>query len=164
MKILITGGNSATALKLVKAFATYQVILADYGEVPSLTSSAYTLISLGEKNEDVLAHTLLNKCLDEGVDLILPIHNFEIEAVVKAETLFNEFNIQVLVPNREELDLYFNIASTLKTGDWVIYKSGEVLFASNSEVIPANNEQKNLNGAFYITKDDTAFKLNLITI
>lgn len=164
MKILITGGKSATALKLVKAFATYQVVLADYGEVPSFSSTAYTLISLGAKNEDVLAHTLLNTCLDEEIDLILPIHNFEIEAVAKAETLFNEFNIQVLLPSREELDQYFNAAITPKIGDWVIYKSGEVLFTSNGDAIPINNVQKNLNGAFYITNDAATFKLNLITI
>jgi hypothetical protein len=164
LKILITGGKSATALKLVKAFDGYQVVLADYGEVPSFTSSAYTLISLGVKNEDTLAHTLLNKCLDEGIDLILPIHHFEIEAVAKAKTLFNEFNIQILLPNREELDQYFDAEDIVKAKDWVVFKSGEIIFASNNEVIPANTEQKNLNGAFYLTKEDKTRKFSLITI
>jgi hypothetical protein len=164
LKILITGGKSATALKLVKAFNGYQVLLADYGEVPSFTSTAYTLISLGEKNEDTLAHTLLNKCLDEGIDLLLPIHHFEIEAVAKAKTLFNEFNIHILLPNVEELDQHFDGISLTKADNWVIFKSGKVIFASNQEAITANTEEKNLNGAFYLTKDDTTFKLNLITI
>jgi len=160
LKILITGGKSATALKLVKAFDIYQVVLADYGEVPSFISKAYSLISLGAKNEDTLAHTLLNKCLDEGIDLLLPIHHFEIEAVAKAKTLFNEFNIQILLPNRKELDQYFNIENSYKADDWVVFRAGEIVFTTNNEVISKDNNQKNLNGAFYLIKDDkTQFKL-----
>lgn len=100
MKILITGGKSTTALKMLKSFDQHQLILADYGEVPLLFSKNYKLISLGEKNEDTLAHTLLNYCLNEGVDAVLPIEPFELEAVLKAEVLFNEFNIEVLRPNQ----------------------------------------------------------------
>ncbi|MFI5452711.1 hypothetical protein ACHMWN_11200 [Pedobacter sp. UC225_61] len=163
MKILITGGKSATALKLVKAFDAYQAVLADYGEVPSFISKAYSLISLGAKNEDTLAHTLLNKCLDEGIDLLLPIHHFEIEAVAKAKTLFNEFNIQILLPNREELDHYFNIENICKSDDWAIFKDGEIVFTSNNDAISNDTNQKNLNGAFYLIKDDKT-KFKLVTI
>ena len=93
MKILLTGGKSAVALKLLKAFTNYKVVLADYGDVPLFATKDYELISLGIKNEEVLAHTLLNNCLNEGVDAILPIHSFEIEALAKAEVLLSLIHI-----------------------------------------------------------------------
>ena len=84
--------------------------------------------------------------------------------MAKARTLFNEFNILVLLPNREELDHYFDTVNVPKADNWAVFKSGEIIFASNDEAIPANAEQKGLNGAFYLKKDDATFKLNLITI
>ncbi|MES2418101.1 MAG: hypothetical protein V4541_07915 [Bacteroidota bacterium] len=99
MKILITGGKSAAAFKLLKDFNQYEVVLADYGEVPAMVSKNYKLISLGTKNEEVLVHTLLKHCLNEGVDAILPTELFEIEALLKAKILFDEFNIEILLPN-----------------------------------------------------------------
>lgn len=98
MKILITAGKSASALKKLNRFDQYQVVLADYGEVPLLFSKHYQIISLGEKNEETLAHTLLNHCLNEEITAILPLQADEVEAVLKAETLFNEFGIEVLLP------------------------------------------------------------------
>ena len=101
MKILITGGKSAVALKVLKAFEQHEVIVADYGEVPSFSSSKYQLISLGEKNEDIIAHVLLNYCLDHGVDALVPLHEFEIEPIAKSKILFNEFNVSVLLPDEK---------------------------------------------------------------
>lgn len=98
MKILITGGKSVQALKLVAAYENDTVLLADYGEVPSFPSAKYQFLSLGERNDDVIAHNLLNYCLDLEVDAIVPLHAFEIDQVAKAAVLFEEFNIQVLIP------------------------------------------------------------------
>ncbi|TKC06604.1 hypothetical protein FA048_15470 [Pedobacter polaris] len=160
MKILITGGTSATALKLLKAFKDHQVILADYGDVPSFSSSAYTLISLGVRNDDTLAHTLLNNCLDQSVDAILPIQNFEIEAVVKSEVLFNEFNIDLLLPKREYLDDYFKLNSEISI-DFVVFEHGEVTFSTGeNELIIAQGRERNLSGAYYFNSTE----LSLITI
>ncbi|WP_316789865.1 hypothetical protein [Pedobacter frigoris] len=99
MKILITGGKSVQALKLVDRFAGDTVILADYGEAPSFPSTKYFFISLGERNDDVIAHNLLNHCLNEAVDAILPLNAFEKEEVLKSSVLFKEFNIDVLTPD-----------------------------------------------------------------
>ncbi|MBY0543674.1 MAG: hypothetical protein K2P75_09735 [Sphingobacteriaceae bacterium] len=157
MKILLTGGKSAVALKLLKAFTKYKVVLADYGDVPLFVSKDYQLISLGSKNEDVLAHTLLNNCLNEGVDAILPIYTFEIEALVKAKILFSEFNIEVLLP--EDTATYSNGS---KTNNWVVFKSGELVYTTTlDEEINALATKEKLSGAFYINTDK---KLKLITV
>ena len=135
--------------------------MADYGEVPSFSSVNYQLISLGPKNEDTLAHTLLNTCLDEGVDAILPIRNSEVAAVAKAKILFNEFNITVLLPDAAVVDRYLNVAFG-KTENWLVLDKGEVLFANQE--LETHTIEPGLSGAFYSTAIDGAVKLTLITI
>lgn len=103
MKILITGGKSIQALKLVKTFENDVIVLADYGEMPSFPTVNYNFISLGERNDDVIAHNLLNHCLNEGVDAILPLQHFELNELNKSTVLFEEFNIAVLQPKAHQL-------------------------------------------------------------
>ena len=154
MKILITGGNSSIALKLLKAFSQHEVILGDYGDVPAFSSPNYTLVSLGEKNEDTLAHTLLNCCLDNGVDMILPLHEFELMPVAKTKVLFNEFNIEVLLPEAEAIGKFVR---PNKHDNWLILKAGEAIFAT----APFNIDDQHLSGAFYLADD---LEMNLITV
>ena len=161
MKILITGGTSATALKLLKTFSAHQVILADYGEVPSFSSAAYTLVSLGDRNDDTLAHTILNNCLDLAVDAVLPLQNYEIEALAKAEVLFNEFNIEVLLPRQEILAAYFTQGENVKADEYVVFIKGEIVFSTvENEFVALQGRGENLNGAYYFAHE----KLYLITI
>lgn len=103
MKILITGGRTAQALKLLKTFADDQVVLADYGDTPSLVTDHYYFISLGERNDDVIAHNLLNHCLNEAADAILALHDFEKAELTKSSVLFEEFNIKVLIPEPDQI-------------------------------------------------------------
>nr|WP_121271531.1 hypothetical protein [Pedobacter schmidteae] len=96
MTILITGGKSAAALKQANQFINDQVILADYGEMPSLSSAKYKFLSLGERNDDIIAHNLLNHCLNEGADAILTLNDYETTELLKSAVLFKEFNIDIL--------------------------------------------------------------------
>ncbi|RYZ86460.1 MAG: hypothetical protein EOP04_13840 [Proteobacteria bacterium] len=103
MKILITGGKSAQALKLLKIYADDKVVLADYGEMPSLATPQYYFISLGKRNDDIIAHNLLNHCLDESAEAIFPLHDFEIGEVDKSRVLFEEFGIKVVIPDADQV-------------------------------------------------------------
>lgn len=162
MKILITGGNSAVALKLLKAFKEHEVVLADYGDVPSFTSKTYNLISLGVKNEDILAHTLLNNCLDEGVAAILPIHTFEVEALAKADVLFKEFDITLLLPSVFELNKYFLPTLSKKTDHWAIFINGDLIYSTlTDEKIVELGKNNKLNGAYYLTADKEFYLLTI---
>ena len=109
MKILITGGKSAQSLKLIKTFADDNIVLADYGDVPSFPSARYYFISLGQRNDEIIAHNLLNYCLNEGVDAVLPLHEFEVNEISKSQVLFEEFNIQVLLPKEDQIIHLTNI-------------------------------------------------------
>lgn len=159
MKILITGGKSAVALKVLKAFANDDVLVADYGEVPSLTSAKYQMISLGEKNEDTIAHRLLNHCLDHGVDALLPLHRFEIEPVAKAEILFNEFNVNVLLPKMDQLQEFLNPARVKE--HWGLVSNGQLLYSTLTESVVLD---ASLDGAFFIEREGVDYQLSLITI
>ncbi len=165
MKVLITGGKSALALKMLKAFAQHQVVLADYGEMPNFSATAYKFISLGKKNEDTIAHNLLNTCLDEQADMVLPLHKFEIEAIAKADVLFNEFNIEVLLCKHDDLNTYFDQQTLVKSQNWVLFRKGEVFFATfANEELAVFGKRMQLNGAYYFKNDSTVANLTLITI
>jgi len=160
LKVLITGGKSALALKIAKAFVQHQVVLADYGDVPLFPK----FISLGKKNEDTIAHTLLSACLDEEVDVVLPLYNFEITAMAKAKVLFNEFNVDILLPNTD-LKTYFYEQLVLKSDSWVAFWKGEALFMSSTdEQLIAFGKSANLNGVFYFNSAHAVANLKLITI
>lgn len=148
MRTLITGGKSASALKLLKAFANQHILLADYGDMPAFSSEAYQMHALGKRNDDTTAHTLLNNCLDENIEVLLPLHDFEIEAVAKSMVLFEEFGIKVLLPAPAELPKYLNTVK--QSGDWALYQDGILQFPENATA--AQKElglKENLNGVFY---------------
>jgi hypothetical protein len=161
LKILITGGKSATALKLIKAFDQHEVMFADYGEIPAFLPKDYQLKSLGKKNEDTLAHVLLSFCLDYGIEAILPLYEQEIIAVSKANTLFNEFGIEILLPEAERISDYFGMDFQYK--DWLFFYKGALIFSTFSTMEKlAYAASKNLSGVFYCSQKD--FKLQLMTI
>lgn len=147
MKLLITGGTAIAALKLLKAFENREAVLADYGTVPMLRSAAYQMISLGKKNEEIVAHNILNICLDEGIATVLPLYSFEVAALAKAKVLFGEFGIHILLPDDQALPLYFSANQIPKLNDWAVYDSGKLLYASSDNVV-WQTPQDNLNGAF----------------
>jgi hypothetical protein len=159
---LITGGKSSQALKLLKAFTGSQVLLADYGERPSFSSAQYQFVSLGEKNEDTIAHNLLNACLDQAAERLLPLYTFELEAVVKSAVLFEEFNIHVLLPDLISFSRY-PLSGALNTQSWAVYDRGQLLYASLPGLEP-DQRAEGLNGAFYIDATPEGFKRTLFTI
>lgn len=138
MKILITGGKTATSLKLTRAFDQAAIILGDYGDAPSIKVSAYEFASLGPWNAEVLAHNLLTKCLDYGVDVLLPLYEAEILAVSKALLLFEEFGLKVLLPENPQF-------SSTRFKDWYVFEAGKLMYTTTN--IPVKNSD-GLNGVY----------------
>ncbi len=166
MKVLITGGNSPLSYKILKAFTGYQILLADYGEIPAFAATNYQFMSLGERNEETIAHHLLNVCLDHEVNLILPLHAFEVIPVSKAMVLFEEFNIQVLLPEQTELPKYFqNLEDVPNGNNWGIFAKGALMFSPLPSVaISETGIDKKLNGAFYVSDNPDELSAVLYTI
>jgi hypothetical protein len=161
LKTLITGGKSSQALKLLKAFPGDQVLLADYGDAPAFSSAQYQFVSLGERNEDTTAHNLLNACLDQEAQRLLPLYTSELEAVVRSIVLFEEFNIHVLLPDLLSFPEYpLTGAGNLQS--WAVYDKGQLLFTS-VPALPSDNTE-GLNGVFYIEETTEGVKRTLFTI
>ncbi|MDQ7949377.1 MAG: hypothetical protein REI78_00125 [Pedobacter sp.] len=164
MKILITGGRSAKAIKLMKAFSGWEIIMADYGDMPTLASANYQLLSLGDINEESIAHLLLTHCLDQQVDVLLPLHRFEIEPLIKADILFEEFNVSICAPDRNSYLDYLLPAQNPKK-DWAIFNQGELVYCTmpNAALDQLGTENR-WNGAFEMENLDGEWKLNLMLI
>ncbi|WP_316803621.1 hypothetical protein [Pedobacter nototheniae] len=156
MKILITGGNNAKTLKLLKAFPNHFVLLADYGDVPGILTEEYGFASLGALNKESIAHILLNFCITESIDSIIPLHDYEIEPLAKSAVLFGEYGIQVLLPSLEKLDDFTN-KEAVKYGDLAVFIHGDLIFTTN-KIMP-ENIQSDLNGIFGFNSDTKNFKL-----
>lgn len=151
MKILITGGKTATALKLLKAFDGVEILLGDYGDIPNINSSSYSFVELGNWNAEVLAHNLLTKCLDYGVDVLLPLYEAEIQALSKSLILFEEFGLRVLLPENYQL-------IQKRTNHWAVFENGQLLYTSAGSDFKEIN-QLNLNGAYYFDVETNGFLL-----
>ncbi|MBO9675794.1 MAG: hypothetical protein J7577_20275 [Sphingobacteriaceae bacterium] len=158
MKILITGGNNAKALKLMKAFPSHFVLLADYGDVPGIVTENYAFSSLGVLNKDSIAHILLNFCITEGIDCLIPLHQYEIEPIAKSAVLFGEYGIQVLLPEASLMAEYLNYEQNTFQ-NFAVFVSGECVFASGKEIFVRTDEK--LNGVFGYNAAD---ELKLFTI
>jgi hypothetical protein len=156
LKILITGGNNAKALKLMKAFPTHFVLLADYGDVPGIVTENYAFSSLGLLNKDSIAHILLNFSITEGIDCIIPLHQYEVEPIAKSAVLFGEYGIQVLLPDASLIAEYLpNEQNTYQ--NFAVFVSGECVFSSGKEIF-VRTDQK-LNGVFEYNLADDDLKL-----
>lgn len=166
MKVLITGGKSSPSYKIIKAFEQDEVLLADYGDVPSFSAGACQLLSLGEKNEDVIAHHLLNTCLDQGVEILLPLHEFEILAVAKAAQLFSEFGIEVLLPELTEMPKYFYPREeAVKGANWALFRKGLLVYSPvPGKTLEEIGRDMALHGVFYMAENPDALTAVLFTI
>jgi hypothetical protein len=157
LKILITAGTTATALKLRSAFEGEVIIFGDYGEVPNISSSLYTLVSMGSWNAEVLAHNLLTKCLDYGVDAVLPLYELEIEAISKSLVLFEEFGLKVFLPEPGQLS---GLTRSATGNHWMIFDNGVLLHTSfANEKMTNEAELQHLTGAYFYEADSGKFSL-----
>ncbi|MBB6238200.1 hypothetical protein HDC90_002829 [Pedobacter sp. AK013] len=159
MKILITGGNNAKALKLMKAFPSHFVLLADYGDVPGIITEKYAFSSLGLLNKDSIAHLLLNFCITEGIDCIIPLHDYEVEPLAKSAVLFGEYGIQVLLPNADVIADYLP-REKQSFQNFAVYIHGDCIYSSGENTVP-QKLSSSFNGVFGF---NNANELKLFTI
>jgi len=159
LKILITGGNNAKALKLMKAFPSHFVLLADYGDVPGIITENYAFSSLGLLNKDSIAHILLNFCITEAIDCIIPLHDYEVEPLAKSSVLFSEYGIQVLLPDADLIAGYIT-EEKVNYQNFAVYIHGDCIFSSESNLV-ANKLPSTFNGVFGYNNNN---ELKLFTI
>ena len=159
MNILITGAKNAKVLKLTKAFPNDFLLFGDYGEVPSVATTQYRFESLGEKNEESIAHILLAFCLSQAIDIIIPTLKFEIPQLVKAKQLLEEYGIQLLLPDENKLPEFLTDEPILNPIILVVNNSAIIYTSKAGNTSVPKIDQ---NGIFEISEDGQNVKLFLV--
>lgn len=98
-KKLLTGAASAGAFKIKSIFPSGDVLLGDYEPLPSMAS----LLVLPSPETATYIHDFLKVCLTAGVETVYPIRRAEIAPLLKAKALFEEYGIQLIVPENNQL-------------------------------------------------------------
>ena len=130
----------------MKAFPSHFVLLADYGDVPGIITEKYAFSSLGLLNKDSIAHILLNFCITEAIDCIIPLHDFEIEPLAKSAVLFGEYGIQVLLPDADVIADY--IAEDKQSfQNFAVYIHGDCIYSSEENTV-SQKFSSSFNGVF----------------
>lgn len=167
MKTLITGGKSAQALKVSKAFAADNLILADYGSIPAFTSAKYQLISLGDRNDTVIAHNLLTHCLDLQVECLVPLYDFELDPLLRSVLLFEEFNIKIFLPERTVSGEYIKQGGLVHAIAWAVFNESKLIYCSDSELnsrLESLGLERALNGVFQLENQQDSLVPYLLQI
>lgn len=130
----------------MKAFPSHFVLLADYGDVPGIVTENYAFSSLGVLNKDSIAHILLNFCITEAIDCIIPLQHYELEPLAKSAVLFSEYGIQVLLPDAAIIAGYL-AEEKLTYQNFAVFIHGDQIFSTGEGSLPTDVSSK-LNGVF----------------
>lgn len=143
----------------MKAFPSHFVLLADYGDVPGIITEKYAFSTLGVLNKDSIAHILLNFCITEAIDCIIPLQRYEVEPLAKSAVLFGEYGIQVLLPDADVVTSYLSDEKQ-QFQHFAVYIHGDCIFSSEENIAP-KKLSASFNGVFAY---DIANDLKLFTI
>lgn len=93
MKVLITGAAMAKAHRLKSEMSGADVVLGDYSDLPQFLLSSGNMMNLPDPKSPSYTHEMLTLCLDNGIDLIYIVREDEVEPLLKAAQLFEEYHI-----------------------------------------------------------------------
>jgi hypothetical protein len=96
VNILITAATTAQAYKLKNQLNSDTVVLGDYLDLPDFMLKPGKMVRLPNPQSASYTHEMLTLCLDLGVEIVYLFRELEVELLLKAETLFNEYNIKIL--------------------------------------------------------------------
>ncbi|MDM1294921.1 hypothetical protein HX021_11575 [Sphingobacterium sp. N143] len=104
-KILITFGTRPLAMRIAKKLSDhFEVLYASSEEIPDLLLKSANYVKIPKGLLPTYAHEILKLSLDRQVDYVLPLGGFELSPLAEAKVLFEEYQISVLVPDKDILD------------------------------------------------------------
>ncbi|MEI2275053.1 hypothetical protein OHD16_23180 [Sphingobacterium sp. ML3W] len=127
-KILITFGTRPLAMRIARKLSdSFEVLYASSEEIPELLlkSGNYAVIPKGWL--PTFAHEVLKLSLDQQVDYVLPLGGFELEPLAEAKVLFDEYQISVLVPDKDILETFSIIENPPADLPYVLLSKGNNL-------------------------------------
>jgi len=149
--ILITAGTTALALRLKKNLSpNFNVFLADSNEIPSVVKNQY--LQLPKDNSFSFVHEVLKVALDSHINYILPLNDKEIIRLSQNITLFEEYGIDVLIPEADEL-------LTIKTTNNPDKSLPLALLQNGKNLINGDQTKLSVSGLGYISDSEEDFIL-----
>jgi hypothetical protein len=155
MPALITGASNAAAFRLARLFAKEDLVFGSNEQLSDFGSFKFITIPLATSPS--FCHELLKICLDNQINEIFPLLKIEIIELASSKVLFEEFNIKIIAPSINFINLgLLNLdKSQFKV---VIIKNSEFIAG---DLPPQNKLPKEGNGIFYweIVNDKVTFSL-----
>jgi len=155
-KILITFGTRPLAMRIAKKLgADFEILYASSEEIPELLLKSGNYAPIPKGLLPTFAHEVLKLSLDRQIDYVLPLGGFELEALSEAKVLFEEYQISVLVPDKDLLDTIPIMENPPADLSYILLSKGKNLFDSATY-------EKSLDGLFVAS--DSGEDLALICV
>jgi len=140
-KILVTGGVSAFAQRVITLFPHDQFVLADSHAIPSPLLQSGNYIQIPAPDEPVFVHELLKRCLDLGISLVIPLRKGELLPLAQSKPLFEEYGIIILLPDIDHLQELPILSNPT-------HRNCPHILANKSKVAPHDGEPAILPGIY----------------
>lgn len=99
MAILITAASFSMAFKLERFLNESEVYFAEQIEMPVIPGKKF--IRIPDASSPVFTSEMLKICLDNQIVKIFPLKEAEIKELSKANQLFKEYGINIIIPSNE---------------------------------------------------------------
>ncbi len=99
MAILITAASFSIAYKLERSLDESEVYFAEQIEMPSIPGKKF--IRIPEVSSLIFTSEILKICLDCSIVKIFPLKEAEIKELSKANQLFEEYGINIIILSNE---------------------------------------------------------------
>jgi hypothetical protein len=99
MAILITAASFAVAYKLERFLNEPEVYFAEQTEMPAIPGKKF--IRIPDASSPIFTSEILKICLDNQIVKVFPLKRSEIKELSKANQLFSEYGISIIIPSDE---------------------------------------------------------------
>jgi hypothetical protein len=159
MSGLITAASDSAAFRLARLFSEKVIFLGSIEEIPNFGDTKF--IKIPSAKSPSFSHELLKICLDNHVNEVYPLVFDEIVELSASRVLFEEFNIKIIIPsinyiNLELLNYSFSLTNLIVLINGVIV-AGEI---PPNNCLPFQEE----NGVFQWEFIDKEVKFSLFTV
>lgn len=121
-KVLITFGTRPLAQRIGNMLSTdYEVCYGSSEPFPDVLKNK-NYRALANAANPAFVHELLKLCLDEAIDMVLPLGQAELQPLIESRVLLAEYGVELLVP--QDLESCFVIENPNKDFKLQVFKEG----------------------------------------
>jgi len=126
--ILITHGIRPFAQRVARQLSgERRVVFGTADELPDVLLNSGKYISLPNASSSAFVHEMLKVCLDHPIATVIPLGKLELARLLEAKILFDEYGIQLLLPQRQVMDKLMIIENPPTQLPLIILEKGSVI-------------------------------------